>query len=193
MNSASENRVLVRLVPEEPFPPYTFVPGVSPHPTADPAGHSFGSNPPLPAALDPQRWEASKPYLYGIDLFNAGYFWESHVAWEGLWLACGRRGPTAGFLKGLIKLAAAGVKHREGKPRGVKSHSCRAAELWREVARALRSEEAVFLGFRLSALIGLADAACQRGWPEESLTLRPALGEPTAGRMRQEDGDPKSG
>ena len=55
----------------------------------------------------------------GIALFNAGYYWEAHEAWEGLWHAHGRDGPTADVLKGLIKLAAAGVKVREGRPHGV--------------------------------------------------------------------------
>ena len=45
-------------------------------------------------------------------------YWEAHEAWEELWHACGRMGPTADFLRGLIKLAAAGVKVREGRPRG---------------------------------------------------------------------------
>jgi hypothetical protein len=58
-----------------------------------------------------------RAYLRGIDLFNFGYWWESHEAWEGLWRACGRRGPAADFLKGLIKLAAAGVKASTGTAR----------------------------------------------------------------------------
>jgi hypothetical protein len=158
-----------------PFPPYTFVPGQAPHPTSDPAGHSFGAEPPPPAALDPQRWAASKPYLYGIDLFNGRYYWESHVQFEGLWLACGRKGAVADFLKGLITLAAAGVKHLEGKPRGVKSHSGRAAELWRQVALSLPSEQDPFLGFRLKELIELAKAVCRSGWPAAPPVLLPAF------------------
>src|SRR5436190_73921 len=137
MTSASETPCVPRLVPEEPLPPYAFVPGRFPHPESDPAGHSFGSDRAPTAALDPERWEASKPYLYGLDLFNAGFYWESHVAWESLWLAAQRKGVVADFLKGLIQLAAAGVKHAEGKPQGVQSHASRAAELWREVAQSL--------------------------------------------------------
>jgi len=74
------------------------------------------------------RTLARKPCLpVRIDLFNGGYYWESHVALESLWIACGRKGIVADFLKGLIKLAAAGVKGLEGKPEGVKSHSGRAS------------------------------------------------------------------
>src|SRR5688500_6277324 len=106
-----------RLVPERPLPPYAFVPGRFPHPVSDPRGHSYGARPEPSAPPDPERWRECSSYLYGIDLFNHGYYWEAHEEWEGLWHACNRRGRTANFLKGLIKLAAAGVKAREGQPR----------------------------------------------------------------------------
>ena len=61
------------------------------------------------------RWRDSSDYLYGIDLFNNGFYWEAHEAWESLWLAAGKAGVTAEFLKGLIKLAAAALKIREGR------------------------------------------------------------------------------
>ena len=75
------------------------------------------------------NWRNNKAWLWAIDLFNQGFYWEAHEAWEGLWHAAGRRGPTADLLKGLIKLAAAGVKARECRPEGVKLHAARAAEL----------------------------------------------------------------
>src|SRR6516165_8641523 len=105
MDASSATPVPPRLVPERPLPPYTFVPGRAPHPVSDPAGHSHGAAPPAAAPLDPERWHTDKTYLYGIDLFNAGCFWESHAAWEALWLGCGRHGRVAYFLKGLIQLA----------------------------------------------------------------------------------------
>src|SRR2546421_711208 len=141
----AENRGY-RLVPDEPFPAYAFIPGRFPHPTSDPAGHSFGTNPTLPSKVEPDQWQDCRPYLYGIDLFNGGYFWESHVAWESLWTACGRRGAVADFLKGLIKFAAAGVKALERTPKGVRSHSSRAAEIWRQVMDSLGSESDLFMG-----------------------------------------------
>src|SRR5262249_41594058 len=95
-----------RLAPGQPFPAYTYLPGGSPHPTADPQGHSFGIRPGSHEAFRPEAWQLSENYLFGLDLFNHGYYWEAHEAWESLWHACGRRGLTADFLKGLIKLAA---------------------------------------------------------------------------------------
>ncbi len=173
MNTSSETNPNCRLVPDEPFPVYAFVPGKFPHPTSDPKGHSFGINPPLPPKVEPERWQECRPYLYGIDLFNGGYYWESHVAWESLWLACGRKGVVADFLKGLIKLAAAGVKAKEGTPAGVKSHSSRAAELWRSVNRSLGSNHDLFMGFRIEALSGLAESIHENGWPAQPPFLTP--------------------
>lgn len=164
-----------RLVPDWPLPPYGFVPGKFPHPVSDPRGHSFGVAPSTPETLDLEKWSTNKVYLRGFDLFNHGYYWESHVDWESLWLACGRTGVAADFLKGLIKLAAAGVKHREGKPRGVKSHVGRAGELWHGVAHSLGSKQVLFLGLQLDDLVELAERIFRKGWPEEAPLLLPLL------------------
>jgi uncharacterized protein len=166
------NDITPRLVPDEPFPSYAFVPGRFPHPASNPAGHSFGIEPPVPPKPEPERWQESRPYLHGIDLFNGGYYWESHVAWESLWLACGRKGVAADFLKGLIKFAAAGVKFLEGKPEGVRSHSGRAAELWRGVSH---MEREFFMGFCIAELIDLAEQIHQKGWPEKPPFLLPMM------------------
>jgi hypothetical protein len=164
-----------RLLPNEPFPDYAYVPGRFPHPTSDPAGHSYGIEPPIPTNPEPERWQECRPYLRGIDLFNNGFFWEAHVAWESLWMACERKGLIADFLKGLIHLAAAGVKALEGVPGGVKSHSGRGAQLWRETA--LEADE--FMGFRISSLIEVAEEIRRAGWPRESVVIVPGLARPS--------------
>jgi predicted metal-dependent hydrolase len=145
-----------RFVPDAVFPPYTFVPGRTPHPLRDPGGHLFGQTPEPPPPLDTAHWQNSRAYLYGIDLFNHGYYWEAHEVWEGLWRAAGRTGPTAEFLKGLIKLAAAGVKMRQGQPRGVADHAAGAADLFRDIAQQLGGEESFYLGLRLRELLAFA-------------------------------------
>jgi hypothetical protein len=148
----------VRLVPDEPLPPYAFVPGRAPHPISDPAGHSFGKTPPPPSEWDAARWTANRTYLYAIDLFNAGYYWEAHEVWESLWHGCGRSGRIADFLKGLIKLAAAGVKVREGRLRGAVHHARAAADLFRRSgAPAERC-----LGLPLGELIRFAEAIADK-------------------------------
>jgi hypothetical protein len=151
------DRVMIRrLVPDEPFPPYSYVNGMFPHPIRDPAGHSFGVVPrpyPMP---DPKHWRDCRPYLYGLDLFNYGYYWEAHEVWERIWHAAGRAGPVGTFIKGLIKLAAAGVKAREGRPEGVRSHARRTVELFSRVEDQLPREQASYFGLSLARLIELA-------------------------------------
>lgn len=130
-----------RLCPNRPLPPYSYVPGKFPHPTRDERGHSFGrAEPPcsMPANED---WQSCEPYLWGFDLFNHGFYWEAHEAWEAVWHSCGRTGPLADLVKGLIKLAAAGVKAREGSADGVRRHLLRGTELFEKVAEAIRPDE----------------------------------------------------
>ena len=51
-------------MPDEPFPPYSYVTGRFPHPTRDPAGHSFGVVPLPSPAPDPKLWHiATRIYL----------------------------------------------------------------------------------------------------------------------------------
>jgi hypothetical protein len=119
-----------RYRPQLPLPPYTYVPGRSPHPNSDAAGHLYGHAPLQPSPLDDSNWSTHDVYLQAVDLFNHGYYWEAHEAWEAAWHAVGRVGPLADMLKGLIKLAAAGVKVREGRPAGIVAHTERAAELF---------------------------------------------------------------
>lgn len=112
-----------RLLPHRALPPYAYLPGRSlPHPVRDPAGHSHGLDNSGPAGADAFAW--------GADLFNAGYYWEAHEAWELLWRAAGRGGARRAVLKGLILLAACGVKLREGKGAAAARHASRAADLF---------------------------------------------------------------
>ena len=158
---------MLRLCPERPLPPYSYVPGRLPHPISDPAGHSYGQHlispgegqhePVAPVSLV-FGWRVTSDYLFGIDLFNHGFNWEAHEIWEQLWIACGRSGREADFLKGLIKLAAAGVKVREGRPIGVQRHASRARELFQLVSENMIDGLTAQLGgLDLSALCDAAE------------------------------------
>jgi uncharacterized protein len=132
----------------EPLPAYSFVPGGPwPHPTSSPHGHSFGLERSKLAPIDTVKTADSAPFLRGVALFNAGYYWEAHDAWESLWHAHGRRGVVADVIKALIKLAAAGVKVREGQDHGVRTHASRAADLF---ASALSNGASHQLGLNLA-------------------------------------------
>lgn len=159
-----------RWLPDEPFPPYAYLPRRAPHPTRDPAGHAFGREPAPVARPDPRDWRACGPYLRGIDLFNHGYYWEAHEAWESLWHACGRSGPTADFLRGLIRLAAAGFKAREGRANGVRRHAQAAGALFAQgAARSDGVAHGRLMGLDLREMRELAAQAAA------AATLEPAM------------------
>jgi predicted metal-dependent hydrolase len=50
----------------------------------------------------------------GIELFNRGQPYEAHEAWEERWVMLPRDSPERALLQGLIHLAAAALKAREG-------------------------------------------------------------------------------
>lgn len=173
-----------------PLPPYTHIPGVTPHPIRDPAGHSYVASGASPTPLVPTvhaslTW-AELPdhpeFRWAVQLFNAGYYWESHEAWESLWHTAGRRGALADFLKGLIKLAAAGVKLREQNLVGVERHARRALELFSEVHQQQGSVDDISASLPLSELLLLASQLLQHsprppddrtGIPRQSLSRLP--------------------
>lgn len=97
------------------FPAYRFIPGQTPHPTRDPEGHSYNTgNHALPEHFEPGSWYENEAYLYGVDLYNHGYWWEAHEAWEGCWIAAGKQTETGLFLQGLIQITAGCLKKFQG-------------------------------------------------------------------------------
>jgi hypothetical protein len=112
------------------LPPYTYVPGGPwPHPNRAKQDGGDRDREPIGAGGPLTEVVATSPlFRRGVELFDAGFYWEAHEAWESLWHAAGRRGPTADGLRGLIKLAAAGIKVRERREGGVRTHARRAAE-----------------------------------------------------------------
>lgn len=132
------------------LPPYAYVPGLRPRPS-----HlREDARDPPPAPLDPDAWRDSPAYLRGIELFEHGYYWEAHEAWEGLWIAAGREGPVAELLRGLILLAAAGVKVRQGRGTGAATLGARARGCFERVRQQHGTELA---GMVLEELLAFAD------------------------------------
>jgi Domain of unknown function (DUF309) len=101
-----------RWLPQKRLPPYAYLPGKNPHPVRDPAGHSYHVEP-IPVAAEVSL--SSDAFLWGLDLFNHGYYWEAHEAWGGLWQVADRDDPLRMLFKGLILLSAAGSKSESVK------------------------------------------------------------------------------
>ena len=141
-----------RWVPRRPFPVYAYLPGRHPHPVRDPLGHSYQLQPvPVDATIE------SEEFLWGEDLFNHGYYWEAHEAWEGIWHISDKGSEIRAVLKGLILLSAAGVKIREGKRTAAMRHAGRAAGLFRNLANSHRHHFERALGIRLDMLAERAE------------------------------------
>jgi hypothetical protein len=157
-----------RWLPERSFPLYAYLPGRLPHPVRDPAGHSYNVEP-MPVAPDVSL--VSHAFLWGLDLFNHGFYWEAHEAWEGLWQIADRAGAFRLLFKALILLSAAGVKLREGKQAAALRHVGRAAALLRrlEPMSDLTLDRA--LGMSPLALADHAEAAVRNPIVPQAATL----------------------
>lgn len=98
----------------------------------------------------------------GIELFNGGRYWDAHEVWEREWMP-DRKGPDAGFYKGLIQVAAGCLHYGRHNRRG-------AVNKWRSGAAYLRPYLPAHHGVRLSALVDVIDAHLDAisapGWPE---------------------------
>lgn len=153
-----------------PFPAYRYIPFQGmPHPRNDPQGHSFGQEETYLPGFDPRDWMSCAPYLYGIDLFNHGYWWEAHEAWESVWLAAGPKTGTGIFVQGLIQIAAAQLKRYSGERRG-------AALLTHEGTVKIQTAGQRFLGIdtvRLAADALEALDSAPTGFPVILLTREP--------------------
>ena len=162
-----------RLLPSADLPPYTFVPGTAtPHPIRDPKGHSHNRKPRPPQPLSAEEWANNRTYLLAIELFNFGYYWEAHEEWERLWRVSGPDTTVGRFLKGLIKLSAAGIKVREKSIHGVRRHAASAGEVFADVAA--ESSDEHYCGLQFTMLQFAADRAAQLIYKHRLAAGRPA-------------------
>jgi predicted metal-dependent hydrolase len=146
-----------RFIPAWPFPSYIFIPGENAHPKKS-GGHMEGLGDPVATPIDAGHPEANEFLRFSLDLYNHGYFWESHVYFEAIWNAHGRQGSVADFMKGMIKLGAAGVKIKINQQASAVDHFLRAKELFASV---MASEGPDYLGFDLKKILKDIDQAME--------------------------------
>lgn len=155
------------------FPEQAFVPGTGPHP------HRQGETRGIPGVAATGEGKGREPCCRrralrrGLDLFNHGFFWEAHEAWEEPWQTLPRDSATALHLQALIRLAAAALKLVMDEPRGVAVHAawCRTT-----FARLEATRPGVFDGGPAS---GVLIALCER-----LLAKREALTEEAPRRLQ---------
>ncbi len=91
----------------------------------------------------------------GIDLYNAGHYWNAHEAWEEVWLASERE--MRGFYQGLIQITAAFVHvSRNEFPGSIRLLDAGIEKLERYPAS--------FMGVQLDTLLAGARAARSSLW-----------------------------
>ena len=162
-----------RWLPQKSLPPYAYLPGKNPHPVRDPTGHSYQVEA-IPVAAEALL--GSDVFLWGLDPFNHGYYWESHEAWEGLWQVADRDGPPRMLFRGLIPLSAAGVKIRERKHAAAARPAKRAAGLLRQLMKVPDRAFERALGMSPAALAEYAGAATRI--PADLQTTAPGQPQP---------------
>jgi uncharacterized protein len=133
------------------FPPYRFIPGKLPHPTRDPEGHSYKRPFEKLASFEISRWQSCNGYLYGIDLFNHGYWWEAHEALEAVWVAAGRQTETGLFIQGLIQVAVAHLKKLQGFNEVAKRMATKGIEK-------MKRKKGIYLGIEVSIFRGAVES-----------------------------------
>ncbi len=121
-----------RYLPARALPAHAYVPGRSstPRPAADPSAAALPGSPESPGLPGspnlgddvPGGWRQHPVwhpvYLWGLDLYNHGYPWEAHEAWESLWVHAPRGSVMREMLQALIQCAAAVVHARAGRAAG---------------------------------------------------------------------------
>lgn len=128
-----------------------------------PAPHYPGRNPrpdpvffaPALSGLDgltPAELAASPAFAGGLAAFRAGYYWEAHEFWEGVWSALPQASAERELLRGLIQLANAGLKRRMGREAAVARILPLAEAALREARR--RGGESL-MGLDAAALLAL--------------------------------------
>lgn len=147
---------LNRYCPDQPFPSYRHLPGVTPHPLRDPLGHSFGlEEESLDIHLSPEMWRQNKTYLYGVDLFNFAYWWEAHEAWEGLWHQA--EDTYRLFLQGLIQISASLIKYHMRMLRPLRTLSTAGRDKLKQVSVECRVKVNDYMGIDLTAFLYTLD------------------------------------
>ncbi len=162
---------------ERAFPPYRFVQGRTPHPTTDPAGHSYlppGRLEPVAEPIGEDQWRESPDYLFGCDLYNHGYWWEAHESFEAVWHTTSRQSIQGRFLQGLIQFSACHLKLHARRPRGVEHYLLRGTRHLADARR--RHPDRLYMGLDLVEFVERVHGyfACVTAVPVEQWRHDPA-------------------
>jgi predicted metal-dependent hydrolase len=89
-------------VADLPLPPHRHIPGQNERPDE--------------AFFNSVKEESDKAWLYGIRLFNAGFYWEAHEVLEPVWLNASPNSRERYLVQAVIHLANGLLKETMGRP-----------------------------------------------------------------------------
>ena len=121
------------------LPDKKYSPGQGVHPKKAPQQFHIPELPSDEATFSVNTWKNSQRYLYAIDLFNYGYWWEAHEVLEELWIKTGKTSFTGIFIQGIIQISATLLKKSQSTPNS-------ASQLESKGLSKLRLRSGVFLG-----------------------------------------------
>jgi predicted metal-dependent hydrolase len=104
----------------------------------------------------------------GITLFNRGFYWEAHEAWELAWIP-DRHGPDRGFYKGLIQVAAGCLHYTRQNRRGALTKWTSGTDFLRPYIPAHHGVDVASLVIAVDELRGELEAAPD--WPRLPLPV----------------------
>ena len=101
-----------RYFPDRPLPMKAYLPGcMTPFIDESILKSTF------PQPVSNSTWQKNADWLYGIDLFNNEFYWETHAVLEAVWLKIPPTMPERRFVQAVIQVAAARLKQVLGQPR----------------------------------------------------------------------------
>lgn len=96
-----------------PLPESAHIPGQTERPIRSPA---FDAAAAAPAYTVDRMWPQNETYLYGVELYREGFFWEAHEVWEPVWMRSSGNSRERLLVQGLIQLSNACLKIRMERP-----------------------------------------------------------------------------
>ncbi|NJO91974.1 MAG: DUF309 domain-containing protein [Chloroflexia bacterium] len=130
------------------LPSYKYIPQKGPHPLQIKNIEHIPEIPEDNNGFSSENWHQSQHYLYAVDLFNLGYYWEVHEVLEKLWMELGKKSDEGIFIQGLIQLSVALLKHSQDNHNGFK-------RLYEKALPKFKKQHGIFLGIDSKAVLQL--------------------------------------
>ena len=99
-----------------PLPKHRYVPGLT---ARHPEGAFDRVRDMADAETSSQTAAQNTAWLHGLDLLEAGFYWEAHEVLEQVWMNAGPQTPERAMVQAVIQLANAALKHGMARPNAV--------------------------------------------------------------------------